>query len=140
MLRLKVTPAAAIAAFILGAGFAAAQDAAIGAEIYQERCSVCHGETGAGDGIVAGPFDRKPRNLTHLAKENGGVFPFDAVYKAIDGRREIRAYGYSRMPIWGEYFMKEAISDPRLNPGNAREVTQGRILSVVCYLQMIQEE
>ena len=140
MLGLKVTPAAAIAAFILGAGFAAAQDAAIGAEIYQERCSVCHGETGAGDGIVGELFDRKPRNLTHLAKDNGGVFPFDAVYKSIDGTTEIKGHGYSKMPVWGRYFIAEEMEDPASNPRDAKAVAQGRILAVVYYLQTIQTE
>ncbi|SPH17039.1 hypothetical protein DEA8626_00553 [Defluviimonas aquaemixtae] len=119
---------------------AAAQDAAIGQEIFQDRCVVCHGETGAGDGIVAELFDQKPRNLTTLAKDNGGVYPFDAVYQSIDGRREITGHGYSKMPIWGEYFMAHEMADPASNPRDAMAVTQGRILAVVYYLQSLQSE
>ncbi len=134
--------ACATAALILGPVGGMAQTAEVGQEIFLDRCSVCHGDGGAGDGMVAALFSdtEKPKDLTQIAKKNGGVFPFDAVYQAIDGRREIRAHGYSRMPIWGEYFMEEAIADPTQNPKNARAVTEGRILAVVYYLQTIQGE
>lgn len=119
---------------------ASAQDAAIGEEIFQERCSVCHGAGGKGDGLVAELFDRKPVDLTGISKRNSGAFPFESVYQAIDGRREIRGHGYSRMPIWGEYFMHEELADPASNPKDAMAVTQGRILAVVYFLQSIQTE
>ncbi len=136
----KLTASVTFLTGLLGAGFASAQDAAIGAEIYQERCSVCHGETGAGDGLVGELFDRKPRNLSHLAKDNGGLFPFEAVYKSIDGTTEIKGHGYSNMPVWGRYFVAEEMEDPASNPRDAKAVTQGRILAVVYYLQTIQEQ
>ena len=126
-------------AFICGATLASAQDAKIGQEIYLDRCAVCHGDSGSGDGLVAELFDRKPANLTLLASNNGGVYPFDDVYKSIDGRRDVRAHGFSRMPIWGEYFMVEEMSDAASNPRDAMAVTQGRILALVYYLQSIQQ-
>lgn len=116
-----------------------AQDASIGQEIFQQRCSICHGPTGAGEGIVGELFTQKPKDLRLLAKEAGGAFPFSEVYQAIDGRREIAGHGSSEMPIWGEYFMTEAIDNPAINEKDARLMTQGRILSVVYYLQTIQQ-
>jgi mono/diheme cytochrome c family protein len=128
------------AALVLGTSLASAQDAAIGSDIYQERCAVCHGDTGAGDGLVSELFDKKPRNLRMLAKDNGGVYPFDQVYKAIDGRREIRGHGYSKMPIWGEFFMSQSMESAGvLDPAHGAELAQGRILAIVYYLQTLQD-
>ncbi len=140
MFRSMTFPAVLSVAISFGAGFASAQDASVGADIYQDRCSVCHGDTGAGDGLVGELFQQKPRNLTHLAKDNGGVFPFNAVYKSIDGTTQIRGHGRSNMPVWGRYFTAEEMEDPASNPRDARAVTQGRILAVVYFLQSIQEE
>lgn len=140
MLKSWVISAGALAWSAIGGAVANAQDAAIGQAIYQDRCSVCHGDGGAGDGLVAALFDKKPINLTQISKRNGGVFPFESVYQAIDGRREIRAHGFSRMPIWGEYFMQDAITDRAIDPKDAKSITQGRILAVVYYLQSIQSD
>lgn len=43
-----------------------AADAAKGAPIYAQRCAMCHGDKGAGDGPVAAtiPEGMKPRNLS----------------------------------------------------------------------------
>lgn len=134
----KAVSAGAFAAALTAALPAAAQDVAPGAEIFAERCAVCHGEGGKGDGLVGELFAQKPADLTLLAKNNNGAFPFSEVYQSIDGRKRIVAHGRSEMPIWGEYFMESAIADPRINEKDARMVTQGRILSVVYFLQSIQ--
>lgn len=57
-------------------------------------CAVCHDITGKGDGAYAGPLEKRVPDTTLLAKANGSVFPFQRVYEAIDGTRE--------MPIWGQ--------------------------------------
>lgn len=131
--------ASAVTSLALG-GQATAQDLELGREIYNDRCAVCHGETGAGDGMVGELFAQKPGDLRMLAKENGGVYPIGEVYQSIDGRRDIAGHGRSEMPVWGTYFMVEAIEDPTINEKNSRMVTEGRILSVVYYLQSIQAE
>lgn len=140
MTRHSLAVAVLGAAFAFGPAPVVAQDAALGQEIFMDRCSVCHGEAGAGDGLVAELFDRKPRDLTTLARDNDGVYPFDAVYQSIDGRREIPGHGYSKMPIWGEYFMAQEMADPASNPRDAMAVTQGRILAVVYYLHTLQRD
>lgn len=117
-----------------------AQAEIIGKVIYDDHCSVCHGAGGAGDGLVAELFDQKPKNLTNLAKLNNGVFPFESVYQGIDGRREVRAHGFSRMPIWGDFFMEQALTDRGHHPRDARTMAEGRILAVVYYLQTLQQK
>lgn len=44
----------------------AAGDAAKGQALYAQRCAMCHGDKGAGDGALAAtmPADQKPRNLS----------------------------------------------------------------------------
>ncbi|MGB8814900.1 MAG: cytochrome c [Paracoccaceae bacterium] len=136
MRRLVKTMAIGLSVCAIGSAILA-QDVPLGATEFEARCAVCHGKTGAGDGIVGELFDRKPKNLTLLAKENGGVFPFDAVYQSIDGRREIAGHGGSKMPIWGDYFMAESLKND-FGDDNAYLLVQGRVLSLVYFLQSIQ--
>ena len=130
--------AAIVGASLLIGSSGVAQDASLGQEIFQDRCAVCHGDLGKGDGLVAELFDRKPEDLTLLAQEQAGEFPFERVFQSIDGRTEITGHGKSKMPIWGEFFMESALADRGVNPKDARAVTEGRILAVVYYLQSIQ--
>ncbi len=46
-----------------------------GAAFFAENCVACHGVLGQGDGPLAANLTRKPRDLTLLARENGGRFP-----------------------------------------------------------------
>ena len=130
-----------LAALLLAtAGSAAAQEIDFGKLEFVERCAVCHGEEGKGDGLVGELFTRKPKNLQLLAKENGGVFPFDVVIESIDGRREIAGHGNSNMPVWGDYLMAESLNDRNINPKDAAMVTHARILAISFYLESIQAE
>ncbi|SHG92790.1 cytochrome c [Marivita hallyeonensis] len=116
-----------------------AQDTGYGQALFQSNCSVCHGPTGAGDGPVAELFSQRPSNLQHLAKENNNTFPFSEVYQSINGRRDITAHGNSEMPIWGNYFLEDALPQT-FHPGvTAEDIVQGRILALVYYLQSVQE-
>lgn len=117
---------------------AAAQDVDLGKSIYQSRCAVCHGVEGKGDGVVGVLFQQRPKDLALLAKDNGGIFPFERVYQSIDGRQRIPAHGETNMPVWGEYFMVDALSDQRIDPKAARDIVAGRISSVVYYVQSLQ--
>jgi hypothetical protein len=77
----------------------------------------------------------QPADLTQVSKKNADRFPFWQVYRVIDGREEIRGHGTREMPIWGARFQAEAKgSDP-----GSRAQAAGRILSLVFYLQHIQE-
>ena len=76
-----------------------------------------------------------PPNLTRLSKKYGDRFPFWPIYRIIDGRDEVRGHGTRTMPIWGARFRAEAGGN---DPG-AKSQAAGRILSLVFYLQHIQE-
>ena len=108
----------------------------VGGELeYQSHCAVCHGVDASGTGIMSKYLTLPPANLTQLSKKYGGKFPFWQVYRTIDGREEVRAHGRSQMPVWGPRFRAEAGGN---DPG-ARSQAAGRILSLVFYLQHIQE-
>jgi mono/diheme cytochrome c family protein len=102
---------------------------------YQNHCAVCHGVDAKGDGIMSKFLTLKPTDLTQLSKRHGGKFPFWQVYRTIDGRDEVRAHGLSEMPVWGQRFR----ADARGNDPGARAQAAGRLLSLVFYLQHIQE-
>lgn len=63
--------------------------------MFVEKCAVCHGATGAGDGMVGLLFAQKPKDLQLLAKENKGEFPDARVYGSVEGSLDIAADGNS---------------------------------------------
>jgi mono/diheme cytochrome c family protein len=75
-----------------------------GKVIYQRYCAACHGKQGIGDGPLATELRTPPVDLTRLAEKNHGVFPLQAVARAIDGRDTKRSHGTPDMPVWGEVF------------------------------------
>jgi mono/diheme cytochrome c family protein len=102
---------------------------------YQRNCGICHGVDGKGGGMMAKFLTIEPADLTQLAKKNIGRFPFWQVYRTIDGREEIRGHGTREMPIWGARFRSETGGD---GIGSRAQVA-GRILSLVFYLETIQD-
>lgn len=51
---------ACVLATLAGGGGVQAQDTSFGEEIYKTHCVVCHGEAGAGDGMVGVLFTQPP--------------------------------------------------------------------------------
>lgn len=110
---------------------------ALGQQEFQSYCATCHGHQAKGDGPSASLLTIKPRDLTQLSKHNAGTFPFARTYEQIDGSSKtvVLGHGTTDMPIWGEVF--------RQKQGTAEQWllgTSGRILSIVHYLQSIQEK
>lgn len=123
-----------IAALIFASGTAVAEVA--GEHEYTVACAGCHGESAMGDGPLAGLLNISTPSLLDLTRANEGDFPFEAVLTTIDGRDGVRAHG-SIMPVWGERFRVSATSQ---RGETADMVARGRILSLVYYLQSIQQE
>lgn len=114
----------------------AAQQADIGAQLYTDYCSACHGAGGLGDGDMADVVNIPSPNLTLLAKNNDGEFPMLKVLHVIDGRTGVRAHG-GAMPVWGRVFSDE-IGDSEGAYGSVLEV-RGRLLSLATYLETLQQ-
>jgi len=107
-----------------------------GQQEYMVACAICHGETGMGDGPFAPLLNITTPNLTTLAQENDGVFPFLDVLMVVDGRTGVRAHGDSAMPIWGQRFKESAAEQ---GPYGSELEARGRLLALVTYLESIQQ-
>ncbi|MEL6576486.1 MAG: c-type cytochrome [Pseudomonadota bacterium] len=142
-MRLPIMPLL-IAGAILSPQISAAAEinamARKGAWEYRNACAVCHGPHGRGDGGMAPLLSVPPTDLTTLSARNAGSFPFDRVFRIIDGRMPVEGHGSSEMPVWGRAFRLEA--ERGLGPipfGNTPDlIVAGRIHALAVYLRAIQ--
>lgn len=107
----------------------------LGKAEYMNACASCHGESGAGDGPLAGLMTVPVPALTGLTAANDGQFPMLKVVQTIDGRQGLRGHGFP-MPVWGERFSKD-LADT--GPYGAEAIIRGRILSIAYYLETLQQ-
>ena len=115
-----------------------AQDMTASAEEFRNSCASCHGDDGKGAGFLVKLFTGiNPGDLTHLSKNNDGVFPFVKVFQTIDGRSQIPAHGDREMPIWGDRY--EVQLGDKYGPYGSEVFVRARVLELVYYIQSIQE-
>jgi mono/diheme cytochrome c family protein len=120
----------ATSAVVLDTQAGSAQEKFFGNHEFQTSCAVCHGTDALGNGPMANNITPKPSNLTMLSKDNGGVFPYERVFKMIDGRGALAVHGTGRMPIWGDRYSLE-VKQP---------IVRARILELAYYLRSIQAD
>ncbi|PXW68058.1 cytochrome c [Loktanella sp. PT4BL] len=108
----------------------------IGKNEYAAACAVCHGESGKGNGPFSRLMNISVPSLTTLSSQNEGNFPFLEVFMTVDGRTQVEGHG-SPMPVWGERFSVAAADD--YGPYGSELMVRGRILSLVTYVESIQE-
>ena len=106
-------------------------NAAMGSYLFKTYCATCHGTSARGDGPLAPAMNRKPANLTEIAKRNKGTYPRELVQRIIDGRSKVPGHGGPDMPVWGDAFM-------RTSDGATEETVRLRIQALVDYLETIQ--
>lgn len=107
----------------------------LGGKLYRQYCGACHGLTGEGDGVVSGLMRPMPTNLTLLAKQKGGTFPFMETMNQTNGTTAIRAHGDPDMPVWGE-----VLKDALRSDGQIRADVQGRTMLIVKYIESLQKK
>lgn len=106
---------------------------------YESACAACHGVTGKGNGYMADQMKARVPDLTVLARNNNGVFPFDRVYQVIDGRQEVKAHGTREMPIWGRAFNRQtSVYFENYPPHDMESSARSRILALTEYLYRLQ--
>lgn len=103
--------------------------------LYTHYCSSCHGESGKGDGPLAGVMQLAPADLTQLAKKSGGELSFTDLLQAIDGRKRVRGHGETGMPVWGEVFRA-----PKDAPEGEQLQGAGKLLLITYYVESLQEK
>lgn len=79
-------------------------DAVSGKQTYAQYCASCHGENAKGGGPAAAALKTPPPDLTALAKQHGGKFPYEYVAGVVRFGKPISAHGSSDMPVWGPIF------------------------------------
>ncbi len=119
-------------------GYAQATD--IGKQEYLNSCVSCHGEDGKGSGPVAGFLKQKVANLTVLAKDSGGVFPFARVYNVIDGREVVAAHGPRDMPVWGNKYGEQGdkAAGGYATSQELDSYARGKIIALIGYIYSLQ--
>ena len=74
----------------------------IGREEFQESCAACHGTDASGRGELANKLVKPPKDLTMIAENNGGTFPFWRVFDIIAGDTKVEDHDTSEMPLFSE--------------------------------------
>ena len=109
----------------------------LGHRDYLNYCAACHGADGKGDGTLGQFLTLAVPDLTKLSKLNAGKFPEERVMDVIDGRADVKVHGMRDMPVWGDWFNREAASADTSK--EARElIVNDRIASLINYLKSIQ--
>lgn len=109
----------------------------LGRRDYMNYCAACHGADAKGDGTLGEFLTLAVPDLTKLSKLNAGTFPEERVVEVIDGRADVKVHGLRDMPVWGDWFNREAASADTSKA--ARElIVNDRIASLVNYLKSIQ--
>lgn len=114
-----------------------------GEKEFYTRCAMCHGLDGKGQGPLAKFISIESPDLTSLTKRNKGEFPFNDVFRIIDGRTIVGAHGTRAMPVWGNEYNAEAESnyqDDYLGSARSEIFVAGRILLLMKYLDGLQEQ
>jgi mono/diheme cytochrome c family protein len=135
----------AILVFIAGSGYAADKKGDIrkidiGKAEYEQKCIICHGILGKGDGAYGQMLKKPATDLTVLSRNNSGVFPFARVFETIEGTHELKAHGTREMPIWGkEYRSSKYYDDYLYDPEIDRSYfARSRILALTEYIYRLQ--
>lgn len=113
----------------------------IGRQEYMVACAGCHGETGKGNGPLAGLLNIETPDLTTITRRmEQETFPYRNTLLLIDGRNGIRAHG-GEMPIWGDRLQAyaTAVHGDAAMQADAELIALGRMLAVTYYLESIQE-
>lgn len=124
--------------FVVAPAFAGDKPLDVGKGEYDAACATCHGFNGKGGGPTAQQLNVAVPDLTVLAQKNQGVFPFDRVYRIIDGRQEVKGHGTREMPVWGVAFRRQTsvyFSQPQDDPESG---ARSRILALTEYVYRLQ--
>lgn len=108
---------------------AAPTSAASGKQMFDEYCASCHGVDGRGNGPAAPALKRQPTDLTLLAQNNGGKFPFMHVMSSIEDVTQ-NVHGSKDMPVWGPILSSVSSA----NPG----VVKMRVSNLTKYIESLQ--
>jgi hypothetical protein len=130
----------AILVFFAGAGYTAdkadTRKIDIGKAEYEQKCIICHGILGKGDGAYSKMLNKPATDLTTLSKKNGGVFPFARVFETIEGTHELMRTEHGRCPFGAKEYRSSKYYDEYLHEENVDRsyFARSRILALTEYI------
>lgn len=104
-----------------------------GRMMYGNYCVACHGDSGNGDGPLAADLPVGPTDLTLLAQNNGGVYPYSDVMAQIYGYPG----RYAVMPEFGPLLSGPSVLWKDEEGVEVR--TPKALLALARYLETIQQ-
>jgi mono/diheme cytochrome c family protein len=104
-----------------------------GRQEFEENCVACHGADGTGKGELAGKVIKPPKDLTLIAKNSGGQFPFWRVFDIISGDKPVAGHETTQMPLFSQRMRSQEKSAP-FPPAHVR------VLELTHYLESIQKK
>ncbi len=113
----------------------------LGRADYKDNCASCHGAWGKGDGPLRSFLVQPPADLTTIAQRHGGKFPHELMWEVVDGRwsGDGGPHGSRDMPVWGQEFKARAMTRPGDSRRTAEWSANNRIVSLLKYLESIQQ-
>ncbi len=104
-----------------------------GKDEYTEHCAACHGVDGRGGGELGQKLFKPPGDLTTIARNNDGQFPFWRAFEVIAGEKTVEGHDTMHMP---EFISRLRRDDFKRGFHQAHL----RVLQLTHYLESIQEE
>ena len=134
------TTSASFMALMLCSAAALAQPGKVdsGKQEFNANCAVCHASDGKGNGPFVQYLRSTPPDLTTLAKRNGGVLPVSRVMQMIEGS-DVPSHSARDMPIWGNAYRVQAGEYYVDVPYDPAAYVRSRILTLVDYINRLQE-
>jgi mono/diheme cytochrome c family protein len=108
-----------------------------GRQQFDDKCVVCHGSSGTGDGVLAASLKQQPADLTRISERNGGTFPTSATFAKIWGRDDevISTHVMSEMPA---FYNAPVFGHDEEFESSAGRLSPEQINNIISFLVTIQ--
>ena len=106
---------------------------------FDDKCAVCHGATGVGNGVLAEGLRQRPADLTRISERNGGTFPTSETFSKIWGRDDeiITTHNLSEMPA---FYDAPVFGHDKDFEDSAGRLSPQEIRNIIAFLETIQEQ
>ena len=110
-----------------------------GRQQFEDKCVVCHGASGVGDGVLADGLRQRPADLTRISMRNGGTFPASETFSKIWGR-EVEIISTHKMSEMPAFYNAPVFGHDKDFEESAGRLSPQQIRNIIAYLVTIQEQ
>lgn len=71
-------------------------------------------------------------------KRNQGLFPYERVYEAVDGRQAVEEHAQRDMPCWAAVYLEAAAGDYMDVPYSPEAYVETRLVALIDHLESLQ--